>query len=661
MSGEFFQPGRSPLTRQSSGLPAALGNASDPKTPTAETLKNVQPGQAIPCVVILTALPEEFLSVKAHLSTVLEEIHPESRTVYERGQFLSGQVAWDVAIVETGQGNSSAADETQRAIAYFNPDVVLFVGVAGGRKDVDIGDVVAGDKVYNYGSGRDEEVFRPRPETGRASYPLEQRARAVVRSWILRRRESGGEKLPRAFVGAIAAGESVVGSTESAAAQLIHRNYGDALAVEKEGYGFLEAARRSGDLPAMVIRGISDLLDGKEEADAAGSQELAARHACEFAFEMLATLKGERKASSDAESPTEAIGLYRGGKLNLDLTWKPPASIAILRLEQDSDEYRLHAHHSQLPSLEETAKSFDLAIGLGEFGQFQHWTIDTVGQLEGYQPKHCLIGQALRWLRYLHRNEREFVCLVIAEPSTSMIPWELLNLDEQALGVTLQTVRVSDVFHDDDNVGVRRLDAVGDFCQGSAMVYACGTVTDGGYADYSLTFQSYCYESVICDEPEQVLRHLQQTELKVGLVMMADESLQQVAVDRRRFFLKRTRLFKRSRSLVMLQPMAGDNSHRGLAIELLEHGAEGVLGMLEAVDRSIAQQVIGLFFEQYQQEASVPIPELLRRARESIAQRLDTELTDEVARLYLATCMYAYYGHPMTVLQLTPAEGISYD
>ncbi|NET33815.1 MAG: 5'-methylthioadenosine/S-adenosylhomocysteine nucleosidase [Cyanothece sp. SIO1E1] len=661
MSGEFFQPGRSPLTRQSSGLPVALGDASDPKIPTADTLSNVQPGQAIPCVVILTALPEEFLAVKAHLSNVREEIHSESKTVYERGQFLSRQVTWDVAIVETGQGNSSAADETQRAIAYFNPDVVLFVGVAGGRKDVAIGDVVAGDKVYNYESGRDEDVFRPRPETGRASYPLEQRARAVVRAWIERRRESGGEKLPRAFVGAIAAGESVVGSIESTAAQLIHRNYGDALAVEKEGYGFLEAARRSRDLPAMVIRGISDLLDGKEEADAVGSQELAARHACEFAFEMLATLKGARQASVDAESQSEEVGLYRGGKLNLDLTWKPPASIAILRLEQDSDGYKLRAHHSQLSSLEESADSLTLAIELGQFGQFQPWTIDTIGKLEGYQPKHCLIGQVLRWLRYLHQHEPEFDCLVIAEPPTSIIPWELLNLEEQALGVALQTVRVSDTAHDDDSVRVRRLDAVGDSCQGSAMVYACGTVTDGDNLDYSLTFQSYCYKSVVCDQPEQVLRHLQQTKPEVGLVLMADDSLQQVAVDRRRFFLNRTRLFRRSRSLVMLQPMARDNSHRGLAIELLAHGAEGVLGMLEAVDRAIVQQVIDLFFEQYRQEAGVPVPELLRRAREAIAQRLDNELTDEVSRLYLATCMYAYYGHPMTVLQLTLAEGASHD
>ena len=118
--------------------------------------------------------------------------------------------------------------------------------------------------------------------------------RAVARDWLRRKKEPGNEALPRAFVGAIAAGESVVASTNSSTEKLLQQNYGDALAIEKEGYGFLEAARRSRGVSAIVIRGISDLLDGKAEADAKGSQEMAARHASRFAFELLAKLAGER-------------------------------------------------------------------------------------------------------------------------------------------------------------------------------------------------------------------------------------------------------------------------------------------------------------------------------------------------------------------------------
>ena len=105
-------------------------------------------------------------------------------------------------------------------------------------------------------------------------------------------------KLFAGFVGAIAAGESVIASTESGTAQRLTQNYGDALAVEKEGYGFLGAAREVRGVSALVIRGISDLLDGKEAADKQGSQALAARNASTFAFELLAKLEG-------AATPTE--------------------------------------------------------------------------------------------------------------------------------------------------------------------------------------------------------------------------------------------------------------------------------------------------------------------------------------------------------------------
>lgn len=656
MSGNFTQSiAQSSSLRQVGTSPAAMAQAADPRQPATAMYEELEGGQEIlPSVVILTALPEEFLAVENHLVDRYEVQHLDG-TVYECGRFKSDGSVWTVAIVETGQGNVNAADETQRAIAYFNPDLVLFVGVAGGRKDVVIGDVVAAEKVYNYESGQDEDIFQPRPEAGRSSYPLEQRARAVARDWLRRKREPGNESLPRAFVGAIAAGESVVASTNSGTAKLLERNYGDALAVEKEGYGFLAAARRSRGVSAIVIRGISDLLDNKEQADKSGSQELAARHACEFAFELLAKLHGSGSSLAEAATQKEAIGQYQGGKLNLDLNWKPPTSMAILRLEQHSAGYSLRAHHSQLSTLEEAADCLILPIGLGQFGQFQPWTIDTVGKLEGYQPRDCLIGKAIQWLRYLHRTEPAFTCLVIAEPPTSTIPWELLNLGDQALGVALQTVRVSAIVNDEDSVGSKTLDEVGYCCQGSAMVYTCDGELDEGTTNYAVEFQAYCYEAVSYPEPEQILRHLQQVELKIGLIMMADASLQQVAVDRRRFWLKRTRIFKRSPSLIMLQPLLDDNSHRVLATELLEHGAEGVLGMLEAVDRTIAQQVIRLFFQEYRREASVPIPELLRRARQAIAQRLDNELTDEMAQLYLATFLYAYYGHPMTVLQLTLA------
>ena len=241
----------------------------------------------MPCAVILTALSVEYLAVRVHLSDLREETHPKG-TIYERGTFIVNGQTWDVGIVEIGPGNPGAALEAERAIAYFNPDVMLFVGVAGGIKDVALGDVVASTKVYGYESGKVDQTFKPRPEIGLPAYRLEQRARAEARKADWLKRLPVPEPTPRVFVAPIAAGEKVVASTESEVFQFLRSNYGDAIAVEMEGLGFLEAARANQRVSAMVIRGISDLIDRKTEVDKAGYQEVAARHASAFAFEILA-------------------------------------------------------------------------------------------------------------------------------------------------------------------------------------------------------------------------------------------------------------------------------------------------------------------------------------------------------------------------------------
>jgi nucleoside phosphorylase len=254
----------------------------------------------MPRAVILTALSVEYLAVRAHLSDLREEVHTQG-TVYERGQFLAAGQSWEVGIVEVGLGNPSAAVEAERAIGYFSPDVIFFVGVAGGIKDVTIGDVVAATEVYSYEFGKAGETFQTRPKSRDADYGLEQRARAEARKgdW-LQRLAKVPDPAPKVFVGPIAAGEKVIASRQSAVFQLLRSHYEDAIAVEMEGFGFLSAVRGHKQVDAIVIRGISDLIDGKGKADRGGSQEIAACHASAFAFQMLSKL-GKESESGEGE------------------------------------------------------------------------------------------------------------------------------------------------------------------------------------------------------------------------------------------------------------------------------------------------------------------------------------------------------------------------
>ncbi|GCE27579.1 nucleosidase [Dictyobacter alpinus] len=241
--------------------------------------------------VILTAIPLEYQAIRAHLKDLQEEIHPEG-TLYERGVFLASNRRWEVGIAETRKGSANAAFEAGRAIDYFKPQVVLFVGIAGGLKDVLIGDVVAATKVYGYESGKASKTFLPRPEIGQSTYRMIQRAQKEARDtvWFNRSIKSNVTPQPRVFVDAIAAGEKVIDSTRSATYQFLRKQYSDAIAVEMEGYGFLQATRANQHVEALIIRGISDLIDNKNVTDKNNSQEIAANHASAFAFEILSKL-----------------------------------------------------------------------------------------------------------------------------------------------------------------------------------------------------------------------------------------------------------------------------------------------------------------------------------------------------------------------------------
>lgn len=270
--------------QQLKDLAAELEETIDSSTPTTNSQEN------LPRVVILTAIPVEYKAVSTHLTELREETHPQG-TIYERGKFTANGKTWEVGIVEVGAGNSGAAVEAERAIAYFNPEIIFFVGVAGGIKDVALADVVAATKVYGYESGKAEIEFKPRPDVGLSAYKLIQRARSEARKagW-LQRLKVQPNTTPKVFVAPIAAGEKVVASTESSVLQFLQFNYGDAIAVEMEGRGILQAAHANQQVSALIVRGISDLIDGKSEADAGSSQEIAAGHASAFAFQILAKM-----------------------------------------------------------------------------------------------------------------------------------------------------------------------------------------------------------------------------------------------------------------------------------------------------------------------------------------------------------------------------------
>jgi len=254
-------------------------------------------------VVIVTALPLEAAAVLARLHDKRRERHATG-TQYTVGWFDERRKDWEIAVCISGPGNVSAAQEAERAAEMFDPQVMLFSGVAGGRKDVKLGDVVFASKIYGYESAKaGVDGLEPRPDVVPASYRLHQVAlhETIGDDWCQGLATPDSTAKPRALVKPVASGEKLVGSAQSDVAKMLGAAYGDAVAIEMEGHGFLKSISTRPSIQAGVVRGISDLLDNKAVAEQAGSQEMAARNAAAFCFHLLSVL--DAPSSTERELP----------------------------------------------------------------------------------------------------------------------------------------------------------------------------------------------------------------------------------------------------------------------------------------------------------------------------------------------------------------------
>lgn len=244
-------------------------------------------------IIVLTALNLEKEAVIEHLTDVKQEKHFELGTVYYHGSLETPTDNIDVIVGCSGQTNINAAYETERALNYYKPSYAFFVGVAGGLKDVKVGDIVIGNDVVGYERGKTgEDGFKPRPQFGASSYDLERAASsfAYSQSWELISSSlvniQFGKKIS-VFSGTIASGEKVDASNKSDIHKLIKNNFSHALAIEMEGLGFLTVCMTRPTVKSLLLRGISDLVSNKGEMDGKGSQPYAAQNAAAFLFGLI--------------------------------------------------------------------------------------------------------------------------------------------------------------------------------------------------------------------------------------------------------------------------------------------------------------------------------------------------------------------------------------
>lgn len=240
----------------------------------------------LPKVVIATALPLERNEVMKHLG----DSEYNAELYADICRWPSDQPVFEIYVLATGAGNLDAQRATLRVLNQVKPKFAFFVGVSGGVKDNDVGDVVYGTKVYYVEGGKEEaDGFKSRPVTEHTSEALVQLAHRVAKTAWQPADQPTGARIPQATPAVVGSGEKVLASTSANATnyQQLKAHYNDTQAVDMEAFGFLTAVRDRSIRHSMIIRGVSDKIEGKAESDAKGNQPLAAKNAVVFLFALL--------------------------------------------------------------------------------------------------------------------------------------------------------------------------------------------------------------------------------------------------------------------------------------------------------------------------------------------------------------------------------------
>jgi nucleoside phosphorylase len=263
-------------------------------------------------IVILTAIPEEQEAVIKGLADVKIVRHSETGTDYYEGYLSTKDSRVKIVVGRTNQTNINAATETERVINYFHPSHIFYIGVAGGLKDVKVGDIVIGEEVIGYERGKAEKLYKPRFQFGISSYDLSRAAFAfsISEKWKSIRQTLLDTKFHyeiRAYIGTIASGEKVVASEEADLYKFIKTNISQALAIEMEGLGFLNVCRAHPEIKSLLLRGISDLINDKGEKDGMGSQPYASQNVAAFTLGLITDLGLIQLESFEEKSVKEKL------------------------------------------------------------------------------------------------------------------------------------------------------------------------------------------------------------------------------------------------------------------------------------------------------------------------------------------------------------------
>lgn len=217
---------------------------------------------------IIIAMDEELNALKKYL-----KINNE-RKIYNLS-FLESEIKdKKCVIVKCGIGKVNAARTTQILIDNYKIDYIINIGVAGGLKNTQIGDIVIASKLVQY----DFDITKFNHElgfiTGVGKY-INCDEKLINKAINIK-----GHKTS---LGIIATGDTFITSIEQS--KFIEKEF-DALAVEMEGAAIAQICYLC-NIPFMIIRSISDNPNNDNQVDFENFLDTSSSKVAEFVNKLL--------------------------------------------------------------------------------------------------------------------------------------------------------------------------------------------------------------------------------------------------------------------------------------------------------------------------------------------------------------------------------------
>ncbi len=237
-------------------------------------------------IAIITAVEEEFNSVKSLLADWKNISLDDDPTLYLSNDFIIGDVSKKILLTKLPEmGMTAASCVTTKIIKSFSPEKIYMVGICGGvRGKVELGDIIIASHTWDYGNGK----IKPQKKEAESSYYefeaspnqisssianidslkvlTEDILSDVVNEWNTVHKSNMIN--PNIHIAPMPSGASVI-CDESLFNEIIRPQHRKCVAIDMETYGVYFAATKSkaSNIKFLSIKCVSDYADIEKNDD----------------------------------------------------------------------------------------------------------------------------------------------------------------------------------------------------------------------------------------------------------------------------------------------------------------------------------------------------------------------------------------------------------